>query len=57
MATMLSMTTALILAVGIDGDPRDYGLNPADIVRGTMEAITLLFVLSFTLTEVSNILV
>ena len=57
MATMLSMTLALVLAVDINDDPREYGVNPTDIFRGSMEALTLLLVFSFTLTEVSNIVV
>ena len=57
MVTMLSMTIALDLAVDINEDPRIYTTAADDILRGTMEVITLVCVLSLTITEVGNILV
>ena len=53
--TMLSMTTALNLAIDINEDPRVYRAIAKDILRGSMEGITLACVLYLTLSEVCNI--
>lgn len=55
MVTMICMTIALNLAIDINDDPRVYEATSKDILRGTMEGITLLCVLCFTVTEISNI--
>ena len=53
--TMLSMTTALNLAIDINEDPRVYRATAKDILRGSMEGITLACVLYLTQSEISNI--
>ena len=53
--TMLSMTLALNLAIDINEDPRMYRATAKDILRGSMEAITLICILCFTVSEISNI--
>lgn len=52
---MLSMTTALNLAIDVNEDPRVYRATAEDILRGSMEGITLACVLYLTLSEISNI--
>ena len=52
---MLSMTIALNLAIDINEDPTVYRAIAKDILRGSMEAITLICILYYTISEISNI--
>ena len=52
---MVSMTVALVLAIDINEDSRVYNATAEDILRGVTEGITLLCVIFFTVSEISNI--